>query len=287
MSRIFSWLMSPLNRWELVEYSAATIVILGVLGEYLAEFHVFQYAEEEGRRRWVARGATLILLGGLALELLALVRTSQLYRAEISIANERAIEAEHGNLELKVELETKTLQLFDLQRDLAKTQGDAINRQSEVTDILGQEILRHSKQVRDLFERGDEQKIVDELKGKAVSRFEILYTSDDEEASALHLKAALVEAGWALQDVRPFRDTDVLEGNDDIPFYPHPPFELAGNWYAVSLSSKAGIPRPLNNEKPAIVVLMVALGVPSVTGDPGLPDGVVRIVIGKKPHKKP
>lgn len=102
--------MMPLRRWEEMEYAAAAIVILGVFGEYLAEFHVFrekgqedkaQAEEREYKRRRFARWSTLILLGGLAIELLALVRTSQLYELRISElnneANTSALEAAGAN----------------------------------------------------------------------------------------------------------------------------------------------------------------------------------------------
>jgi hypothetical protein len=244
MSKIFSWLMSPLNRWELAEYIGAAVVFLGVLGEYLAEFHVFQHKEDEKRRRKVTRWSTLALLGGLALELLGLVRTSQLYRVEIAEANKAAALAN----ERAADLENKM----------------------------------HSRWRNVILGNGKE--MADKLKGKPVSRFEIVYSPEDEEAytyGAL-LKGILVGAGWTFVDLRPLRESDVLEGKDNIPGAPLA--VRAGAWYGLSLNSKTGIPSPpwdYVNES-ASAALMEAFGGGQGITDPRLPDNIVRIVIGQK-----
>ena len=145
MSRIFSgllaWLATPLNRWELAEDIGAAIVILGVFGEFLAEFHIFQRAEDEKKRRTVTKWSTLILLGGLALELLGLVRTSQLYRLEVAQANENAALANQRAADLENKLHSRWRNV-----------------------ILG-----------------DGKEMANKLKGKPVSRFEIVYSPEDED----------------------------------------------------------------------------------------------------------
>jgi hypothetical protein len=167
MSQIFSWLASPLNRWELAEYVGAAIVIFGVFGEFLAEFYVFQRQEDEKKRRTVTKWSTLILLAGLALELLGLFRTSQLYRLEIAQANEAAASANKQAAELENEIHSRWRNM-----------------------ILG-----------------NGRDFADKLKGKPVSRFEIVYSPEDEEAYTYGflLKGILVGAGWTFVDLRPLR----------------------------------------------------------------------------------
>jgi len=90
ISALLSFLFwSPLRRWGLVEYFGEAIVIIGVLTEYLAEFHVLQGPDEETkkRRRKLAKVGSLVLLGGLAIELSGLVRTSQISGGIISALN--------------------------------------------------------------------------------------------------------------------------------------------------------------------------------------------------------
>jgi hypothetical protein len=242
MSWILSWLASPLNRWELAEYFGAIIVILGVIGEYIAEFRISDV--EIVKQRRVARRSARILLAGLALELVGFVRTSQLYRLEIAQVNEAAASAN----ERAADLDNKI----------------------------------HSRWRNVILGSGKD--IADKLKGKPVSRFEIVYAPEDEEAYyyALLLKNILVGAGWTFVDLRPLRESDALEGKDDIPGAPLA--MRAGAWYGLSLNSKTGIPAPpWNHDKEsAIAALMVALGGGQGIPDPRLPDDLVRIVIGEK-----
>jgi len=88
MSLLSFWLMSPLDRWQAVQYVASAIVIVGALGGYLAEFHILRDNEEQ--RRTVAKLSTLVILAGLAIELLGLVRTSQLSEITIARLNDEA-----------------------------------------------------------------------------------------------------------------------------------------------------------------------------------------------------
>jgi len=77
-------LMSPLDRWELAEYFGEAVVIVGVLLEYLVEFHFLQKVGQRRRQRKVARLGSIVLLFGLAIELTGLVKTSQLTGGLIS-----------------------------------------------------------------------------------------------------------------------------------------------------------------------------------------------------------
>ena len=239
-----AWLATPLNRWELAEDIGAAIVILGVFGEFLAEFHIFQRAEDEKKRRTVTKWSTLILLGGLALELLGLVRTSQLYRLEVAQANENAALANQRAADLENKLHSRWRNV-----------------------ILG-----------------DGKEMANKLKGKPVSRFEIVYSPEDEEAYTYGflLKGILVGQGWTFADLRPLRENDALEGGNNIPGAPLA--VRSGAWYGLSVNTKTGIPFPSSSHvnESASAALMEAFGAGQGIADPRLPSDIIRIVIGQK-----
>jgi hypothetical protein len=83
---------SSLAFWEVIEYSATAIVILGAVGEYFVEFKKFP--RDEHKRERFGKLSALVLIAGLAAELVSLVRTSQLWGLEIARLNERAAKAE-------------------------------------------------------------------------------------------------------------------------------------------------------------------------------------------------
>ena len=65
-----------LDFWEWVEYSAAAIVFGGAIGEFISEFT--RWPENKYKREQVGKVSALILIVGLAAELIGLVRTSQI-----------------------------------------------------------------------------------------------------------------------------------------------------------------------------------------------------------------
>jgi len=69
-------LRSLLDCWDIVAYVATAVVFLGVVGEYVGEFTRFPRSEEN--RVWLKKFSTLVLILGLAGELVSLIRTSQL-----------------------------------------------------------------------------------------------------------------------------------------------------------------------------------------------------------------
>jgi hypothetical protein len=77
--------------WEHTEYAGEAIVFLGCLGEFLTEYeHVLGGKERENRRHRLARGFAIVLMAGLAIELLALVRTNELFTRTIAALNQEA-----------------------------------------------------------------------------------------------------------------------------------------------------------------------------------------------------
>jgi hypothetical protein len=74
--------------WEAVESIATGFVILGAIGEYLAEFR--RFPNEQHKREQFAKLSALVLIAGLAVELVGLVRTSQLSGQIIAELNREA-----------------------------------------------------------------------------------------------------------------------------------------------------------------------------------------------------
>ena len=65
-----------LARWEYAEYVAVLFVILGVVGEYVADFTNWLTGGDEARKRRLGKISTLVLIAALAVELVCLVKTN-------------------------------------------------------------------------------------------------------------------------------------------------------------------------------------------------------------------
>jgi hypothetical protein len=87
-------LSSPLDWWELGEYISASVVIIAVAGEYIADFTNWFTQADEAKKKRLGKRSTILLIAGLAMELLCLVRTSQLSGNTIAVLNRQAREAE-------------------------------------------------------------------------------------------------------------------------------------------------------------------------------------------------
>jgi hypothetical protein len=92
--------------WEVVEFSGLVVVLLGVIGEYIAEFTALLPDEQTKKR--VGKLSTLVLIVGLVFEFLGSIRTTQLSRKEISslnyetaVARQKQVEAELAVQRLK------------------------------------------------------------------------------------------------------------------------------------------------------------------------------------------
>ena len=79
-----STLRSSLGFWEIVDYIATGIVLIGVAGESVAEF--LRFPKDEYKRTQVAKLSALILIVGLAGELVSVVQTSRFSGQLIAIS---------------------------------------------------------------------------------------------------------------------------------------------------------------------------------------------------------
>jgi len=83
-----------LTRWEVGEYVSAIIVIVGVIGEFIADFtNICGVQIYQRRKDRLGKLSTLVLLVGLALELFCLARTNSLSGQEIAFLNTVAADA--------------------------------------------------------------------------------------------------------------------------------------------------------------------------------------------------
>lgn len=72
--------LSSLLFWEIAGYISTAIVILGCIGEYIAEFTCIP--KSEGEKHRISKLSLIILIAGIAGELLTAVRSSQISEAE-------------------------------------------------------------------------------------------------------------------------------------------------------------------------------------------------------------
>jgi hypothetical protein len=86
--------LDTLTRWEYGEYASAAVVILGVVGEFLADFsNVWRVRDVPDRRDKLRKLSTLVLIAGLAAELVCLVSTNVVSGHIIASLGRQAAEA--------------------------------------------------------------------------------------------------------------------------------------------------------------------------------------------------
>jgi hypothetical protein len=85
------WL--SLEFWEYVEYASAAVVVIGAALEYLTEFKII-LKEDDSRRHRLSKVAALLLIGGLGIELLALVKSNRIASTNIAALNLKASKAD-------------------------------------------------------------------------------------------------------------------------------------------------------------------------------------------------
>jgi hypothetical protein len=134
-------LNAALNRWEWFEYISTAIVCVGCVGEFIAEFTSLPKTEE-GKHK-LARLSLMVLILGIAGELLGTVRTSQISGQLIANIEERAENAEQRAREateraerLRKDAEDERLARVKLESKVAwRKLGPKV--QSEIASNLG------------------------------------------------------------------------------------------------------------------------------------------------------
>jgi hypothetical protein len=111
-----------LSRWEAAEYAAEAFVIVGCVGEFIAEFS--QIRTQEWRHQ-LGKISLLVLISALALELGALVRTNVLSGQEIARLNGTAADAIARAANAEEKARGFDSRIAEAQRGTAEAQRDA------------------------------------------------------------------------------------------------------------------------------------------------------------------
>lgn len=135
-----------LHRWEVVEYIATGLVILGCAGEFVADFTNIRTSE--WRHGKLGKASLLLLIVALAVELGALVRINGLSGKEIAILNSETAFARQKQVEAEQEIailtsETALARQKQAEAELA-LERERTERQKAVTQLhdMQEEISR-------------------------------------------------------------------------------------------------------------------------------------------------
>lgn len=113
--------------WTVGEYAATLLVILGVIGEYVADFTKWA-KKKPGRKDRIGKRATLLLIAGLAGELTTLVQVNRYSGLEIAQISERAEQLRADNLAQQTIIE-------ELRRGVAEANAHTAEAQRETEAV--------------------------------------------------------------------------------------------------------------------------------------------------------
>lgn len=207
-------LRSALGCWEWAEYISTGVVFVGCVGECFAEFTRFPATEKKKRK--LARLSLILVIAGIAGELLATVRTSQL--SGLVIAN---IEEQAGDAKTSAD---KAAQAADRANSSARQANIEAKVAKERAEDVGKQAAELRKQNLELaqklatiekgsFPRHLRQKEFAE-KLKLFKSFPVLVeTISDFEAerTAVLINTGIGMAGWQVNPVRVRTDSAIIE----------------------------------------------------------------------------
>ncbi len=275
-------LKSALRCWEWFGYVSTAIVGLGCMGEFIAEFTFF--IKSEGGRHKLAKLSLIVLIFGIAGELLSAVRTSdssgQLIASieeRASLANERAGKLESGNLVLRGDLERATAATRSKQLELEKAQQKTARVQKEAAEVQ----LALNRQIGSrVFGRMADPKKFEPLKkllprGKAKIWFKSSIDDPEPFFFASMVESELKSIGWDVS----------MAGASVNPIRPDIPF-----WTGI-VSASQTTPKEFfeKDASSPTIVLVRAVGAQFWGPDPNfpLPSDTFIIVIGERPKWGP
>ena len=129
-------LKSALGCWELVGYISTGVVFLGCVGEFIAEFTSF--SREEDRKHKLSRLSLIVLIAGIAGELLGGVRVSQISGELIANVEQeagRAIKAAEDERMARLQIE-KSMQWRELSEAAKKALCKILPPQSATDETV-------------------------------------------------------------------------------------------------------------------------------------------------------
>jgi hypothetical protein len=202
-------LKAALNCWEWFGYISTAIVFVGCVGEFVAEFTSLPKTKDSGHK--LARLSLIVLLVGIAGELLSTVRTSQLSGLVIANIEDRAGKAEQkaGEAndrasvnEKEAERLRKDAEGFKLDIARANERAATAGRQAaEANQVAESERLARVNLQKELQPRrlttAQKEKVTSLLRDKPLP-IGIMWAMDGTEAAdfADDIGDALNKAGW-------------------------------------------------------------------------------------------
>ena len=119
--------------WEWVEYAGTAIVIVGVVGETIVEFS--RFPKSETRRKRLVKASALILIAGLAVELLGLVRTNLLSERRIAELDGQTAQARAAAAQANAAAESEKLERVKLEAQVEPRRLTPVQRKA-ITDAM-------------------------------------------------------------------------------------------------------------------------------------------------------
>jgi hypothetical protein len=117
--------------WEWIEYMAEVFVIVGCVGEYLADFTKIK---TEDWRHHLSRASLIVLTLALAIELVALVRTNNLSGKEIALLNAETASANERAKKLDLSILGLELKTAEAQREAESAKATAKGFEAQIAD---------------------------------------------------------------------------------------------------------------------------------------------------------
>jgi hypothetical protein len=222
-----------LSWWERVEYVAEGFVILGCVGEFMAEFTGIRTPEW---RHQLSKVSLLVLIAALAFELGALGRTNSLSGQEIALLNGKAkefdskiAEAQRGTAEAQRDAEIARQDASRLNTRAGKLEKEAADARNDTEKLHQQNLATEAKLESERGKRLELEKteapryIWYEARGKAsnidtLKQFAGMAVSiesiRDAEAqrAARNLGNRFKQAGWIVIGDTVFAKDDIPDG---------------------------------------------------------------------------
>lgn len=240
-------LTASLSRWELGEYVCAGLVTIACVGEYTATFKNWFTGGVKEQKERLEKLSTLLLIVGLAIELVCLVRTNQisgkvigslnylaeeasaksqkaLTDADVAIGKARIAVEESGNAKVQSSAAKESAshagilargarqEADSFEKDIASAKEQAASAESDLADALRQSSaaqleLNRIKEPRSLT---DVPSLVATLKAFAGTEYTFsgVGVDDDSENLVVAIDKVLYNAGW--KRGKPIREIPLL-----------------------------------------------------------------------------
>lgn len=218
-----------LGTWELIEYGAEVFVILGCIGEFIADFTT---VKTEAWRHHLGQLSLIVLTLALSMELIALVRSNSLSGEEIATLNSIAAEARatskgfekdiadanRAAAQSKAKAEGFRLEIAKARESAARAGERAASAMAEAAKLKLE--LERLKTPRTLTDQHISE-ITESLKRFAGQEFELgtIMGGDEPTAFAEVILKVLIRADWKSVQTGGFRN---VFGTNGVTIVIHP-----------------------------------------------------------------